>query len=212
MKESNLLAFLGVGLLCILAILTYPVEEQEQKRVFVSISEGTFSCREEWSKQQEQVESTTQEVVTAMAAVETQKMDQVRNLMLSKEDYDILLQIVEAEATGGSSKSKQMVANVVLNRVADEHFPDTVREVVFQKTQEGTAQFSPTEDGRFYSVQVTKATKRAVAAVLEGKDESQGALFFLNRATANSEARQWFDGKLQYLFDCGGHSFYGYEW
>ena len=55
MKESNLLAFLGVGLLCILAILTYPVEEQKQKRVFVSISEGTFSCREEWSKQQEQV-------------------------------------------------------------------------------------------------------------------------------------------------------------
>ena len=49
------------------------------------------------------------------------------------EDYYALLQIVEAEATGGDMKSKILIANVVLNRVKDSRFPDTIYEVVWEK-------------------------------------------------------------------------------
>ena len=69
----------------------------------------------------------------------------LKNQMASDE-YQTLLQIVEAEATGGDVTSKMMVAGVVLNRVRDSHFPDTIQEVVWQKDQ-----FQPTSDGRIYS-------------------------------------------------------------
>lgn len=134
-----------------------------------------------------------------------------RRLVLSEEDYNVLLRIVEAEATGGSLKSKKMVANVVLNRVADSHFPDTVSEVVFQICSDGTPQFSPITDGRFSSVKISKTTKKAVNKVLKGKDETKGALFFVNRKSASTRSLNWFDSKLDYLFECGGHSFYCYK-
>ncbi len=134
-----------------------------------------------------------------------------RDLVISEDDYNVLLRIVEAEATGGTITSKKMVANVVLNRVADSHFPDSVAEVVFQSGSDQTAQFSPIKDGRFYKVKVSKGTKRAVKAVLDGKDETGGALFFMNRKTASAKNVAWFDGKLRYLFDCGGHSYYAYR-
>ncbi|MDD5949210.1 MAG: cell wall hydrolase [Lachnospiraceae bacterium] len=134
-----------------------------------------------------------------------------RGIALSQEDYNVLLRIVEAEATGGTRKSKKMVANVVLNRVVDSHFPNTVSEVVYQRCSDGTPQFSPISDGRFFSVTVTDSTKKAVDQVLKGKDETDGALFFVNRNSASSRALAWFDSKLDYLFECGGHSFYCYK-
>ena len=54
---------------------------------------------------------------------------------LSEQDHDALLRIVEAEAGGEDSDGKLLVANVVLNRVNSEKFPDTVTEVVMQKEQ-----------------------------------------------------------------------------
>ena len=50
----------------------------------------------------------------------------------TEEDYNNLLRIVEAEATGGDVLSKMMVANVIINRVKHPYFPNTVSEVVFQ--------------------------------------------------------------------------------
>lgn len=134
-----------------------------------------------------------------------------RHLLLTKQDYESLIRIVEAEATGGTKQSKAMVADVVLNRVADEHFPNTVTEVVFQRGCNGVAQFSPIMDGRFQKITVSKETKCVVKKVLAGKDESSGALFFLNPRTSPSQNLQWFQNNLKYLFDCGGHSFYCYK-
>lgn len=134
-----------------------------------------------------------------------------RQLLLTKQDYLVLLRIVEAEATGGTEESKAMVANVVLNRVADEHFPNTVTDVVFQRGRNGVAQFSPITDGRFQKIEVTRETKNVVMQVLKGDDQSKGALFFLNPRTSAAANLQWFQGNLKYLFDCGGHSFYCYK-
>jgi N-acetylmuramoyl-L-alanine amidase len=98
---------------------------------------------------------------------------------MSSADYQALLQIVEAEATGGDLMSKMMVAGVVLNRVQDEHFPDAIYDVVWEDSQ-----FQPTMDGRIYSVTVTQETEEAVERVLAGEDYTQGALFFFSRDTS----------------------------
>ncbi|MFQ9393783.1 MAG: cell wall hydrolase [Lachnospiraceae bacterium] len=42
----------------------------------------------------------------------------------------------------------------------------------------GSAQFSPVEDGRIYSVEITEDTIQAVDQALEGEDYSQGAPLF----------------------------------
>lgn len=57
----------------------------------------------------------------------------VSDNQMSSDEYYTLLHIVEAEATGGDVMSKMMVAGVVLNRVKDSHFPDTICDVVWQK-------------------------------------------------------------------------------
>lgn len=122
---------------------------------------------------------------------------------MSEEDYYTLLHIVEAEATGGDLESKMMVAGVVLNRVRDSHFPDTIYDVVWQK-----AQFQPTSDGRIYSCEITDSTVNAVDRVLQGEDYSQGALFFFARDSADASSASWFDSSLVRIFEHGGHEYY----
>ncbi len=128
---------------------------------------------------------------------------------MSYNDYMTLLKIVEAEATGGDEKSKLLIANVVLNRVKDSRFPDTIYDVVWQRLS-GSAQFQPTADGRINTVSVTDSTIKAVAKALNGEDPSQGALFFLARAHSDKENVEWFDQNLVKLYEYGGHEFMTY--
>lgn len=126
---------------------------------------------------------------------------------ITNEDYENLLRIVEAEAGGEDRKGKILVANVILNRVMDEQFPDTITDVIFQQ-EEGVCQFSPIRDGRFYSVKVSDETVEAVNAALYGEDQSDGALYFMARAYADKEKAAWFDRNLTKLFTYGGHEFF----
>jgi N-acetylmuramoyl-L-alanine amidase len=122
---------------------------------------------------------------------------------LSAEDYRVLQRIVEAEAGGCDMTGRILVANVVLNRVQSDEFPDNVTDVVYQKSQ-----FSPVRDGNIDRCTVTDKTVEAVDRALAGEDYSQGALYFMNRSASYSRNVRWFDGKLTYLFQHGGHEFF----
>lgn len=126
---------------------------------------------------------------------------------LEEDEYQTLLRIVEAEAGGEDITGKILVANVVLNRVESNQFPDTVRGVVFQK-ENNMYQFSPIPDGRFNRVQISEETIEAVDRAINGEDLSQGALFFAARKSANPEKMKWFDNHLNRLFSYGGHEFF----
>lgn len=133
--------------------------------------------------------------------------EMVEGPVLSQEDYDNLLRIVEAEASGEDEKGKILVANVVMNRVEDEDFPDSVTEVIFQRNN-GVTQFSPVANGRFWKVTVSDETIEAVNKALCGEDYSQGALYFAARKYADSDNMRWFDENLEFLFEHGGHEFF----
>lgn len=128
-------------------------------------------------------------------------------IFLDEESIEILCRIVEAEAGTEDEKGRILVANVVMNRVESSRFPDTVKGVVFQKSG-GLYQFSPVANGRYYRVTVSEETREAVEKVLRGKDESQGALYFVNRYAANAEYMSWFDRKCTALFSYGRHEFF----
>lgn len=128
---------------------------------------------------------------------------------LSDTDYEVLLRIVQAEAGGEDEKGKMLVAGVVLNRVKNNKFPNTVKEVVFQNAN-GSYQFSPVANGSYYAVTVSEETKEAVDKVLKGEDITNGALYFAARKYADEEKMKWFDRCLTRLFAHGGHEFYTY--
>lgn len=150
---------------------------------------------------------TNQKKAAKEKAVETVAVNINKIGNYSKEEIAILQRIVEAEATGEDITGKMMVANVVLNRVADDEFPDTIEDVVFQR-DDGTYQFSPIKDKRYWSVSITEETKEAVNRVLGGEDYSNGALYFMCRSQANPNNVRWFDNNLTKVTSYGVHEFF----
>ena len=127
-----------------------------------------------------------------------------KNIYLKIKEYNVLLRIVEAEAGGEDITGKMLVANVIMNRVQNGRFPDTVTEVVYQKNANGKAQFSPTVNGRIDSVNVSQETVDAVERVLNGEDSSNGALYFRSVHSSGT----WHDNALRRVVEHGNHIFY----
>lgn len=146
-------------------------------------------------------------VSSGQRVVDYEVLEQTKKYQLSDKDYDALIRIVEAEAGGEDQDGKLLVANVVLNRVNSDLFPDNVLDVVMQREQ-GIAQFSPTVDGRYQNVRISEDTREAVERALYGEDISQGALYFCAREKADSDRLKWFDRKLTRLFSYGNHEFF----
>ena len=115
----------------------------------------------------------------------------------------ILERIVEAESGDQTIKGRQMVANVILNRMKSEKFPNSVREIVFARRQ-----FSPVSNGSYYRVKVSSQTKKAVEKALKEKDNTNGALYFMYRAGSDSSNVSWFDRELTKLCEYGCHEFF----
>lgn len=125
-----------------------------------------------------------------------------RRISYTDEDYQVLLRIVQAEAGICDKKGKILVANVIINRVLSDEFPDSVKAVVYEPSQ-----FQPVSNGAINSARVTAETIECVNRALEGEDYSNGALYFMNRKGSGSAA-SWFDRHLNYLFSHDGHEFF----
>lgn len=144
-----------------------------------------------------QSESTRQ--IQTKVEKETIKAD-IPEPILPVEEYKALCRIVQAEAGNQDAEGKQLIANVVLNRVKNEDFPDTVQEVILQDNG-GITQFSPTKNGSYHAAEISVDTMAAVNRAIAGEDLSGGALYF----KAGSETH-W--GGLQFLFQHGDHVFF----
>ena len=150
-----------------------------------------------------ETEIPTEETAEQVVVEETPEALTGNSFSLEDQEYQVLLKIVEAEAGCEDTEGRMLVANVVMNRVRNGNFPNTVTEVVYQR-QDGTAQFSPVSDGRIGTVNVSQGTIDAVARVMNGEDISQGALFFRSVRSRSG----WFDQKLSRVLEHGNHIFY----
>lgn len=175
-------------------------EEEERGRMARQAQEA--AAAKERAAAEDSGAAETAEEAAQEAAAETDRIYEV-----SEEDYDALLRLVEAEASGEDIKGKLLVANVVLNRVKSGVFPDTIKEVIYQR-QNGRAQFSPVATGKIDRVAVSEETVEAVERALCGEDESAGALYFVAPAYADAGNHQWFRDNLTLLFSYEGHEFY----
>ena len=113
-----------------------------------------------------------------------------------------LSRIISSEAKGESLVGQIAVGNVVLNRVRDKSYPNTIYGVIFDR-KHGT-QFSPVAIGTIYDTPTASAII-AAKICLEGYTVSEDILFFMNPNIATSS---WIAKNRKYAFTIGNHSFY----
>jgi hypothetical protein len=93
-------------------------------------------------------------------------------------DLETLSKIVQVESSDGSMEMKLAIANVVLNRVKSNRFPNTVADVIYQKDVH--VQFPPAHRDSFKTVEPSLYTKIAAKNALEGLNNIDECLFFNN--------------------------------
>lgn len=152
-------------------------------------------------------------VETYLAKIEHQKMllDSMENndedeyiVDLNDKDLYILEAVVYGEAAGEPMEGKIAVAAVVLNRLKDSRFPNTIKEIVYQDKQ-----FSCVWSVKslFHIYTGNKEVEEAVKRALKGEDPTNGALYFCNPKYSKKEALKWF-ATLEYICTIGNHNFY----
>lgn len=120
------------------------------------------------------------------------------------EDSYLLAKIAMAEAEGCNIKCKERVILVVLNRVWDDRFPDTVYDVIHENYN-GVYQFTPIQNGRWDRVEPNEECYQAVENIMKNPyDESEGALYF--ESCENED--NWHSQNLEYLYEADGIRFY----
>ena len=117
--------------------------------------------------------------------------------MYDSETVVWLARIIHAESGNQSLEGKIAVGNVVMNRVNDPLFPNTLYDVLFQKNQ-----FSPASSGSIYK-DPNWESQVAAMLVLDGAQVVPEALFF-NGAGARSYASK----HRAYVTTIGNHDFY----
>jgi len=89
------------------------------------------------------------------------------------EDLYLLAQIIHAEAKGEPYEGKLAVGNVIHNRVKSKQFPNSIRDVIFQK-----GQFQPVMNGSIYN----DPSEESIRAAMESYHTNiiGPALYFYN--------------------------------
>ncbi len=124
----------------------------------------------------------------------------------SKEDLNWLSKIVSAESRGEKFSAQVDVANVIINRVSSQQYPNNIYDVIFDN--KNGVQFTPTINGHIYK-EPTLSSYLAALEVLENTTfattKNQDALFFINPVTAKSS---WVHNNRGFAFANGNHNFY----
>lgn len=129
------------------------------------------------------------------------KDDATWTYVLNEEELLLLRKIVMAEAEGEPYEGKVAVANVVLNRLRSANYPDTIKEVIYQKSQ-----FSPVWNGRLNKVKPNEDTIHAVNEALNGRKEvSDDTYYFLSLKLATDLTIARTKDEAQVI---GNHTFY----
>jgi N-acetylmuramoyl-L-alanine amidase len=109
-------------------------------------------------------------------------------------EMELIAQLVQAEAGNQSLEGKRLVVDVILNRVADPRFPDTVEEVIFQP-----GQFSVVRNGAFEKAAWhMQETDFAAVAIEYEMHTNEEVLYFNNCSDVCGEGEP---------FKVGGHWF-----
>lgn len=118
----------------------------------------------------------------------------------TEEEFEWLAKIIYAEANDEPYTGLVAVGAVVLNRVEDPYFPNSIYDVIFQPSQ-----FTPVKTGRIYEIMPDAEAYQAAEDALMGVNPVEGALFFNNPKTSKYSS---FFNSRQVVAIIGNHRFY----
>ena len=96
-------------------------------------------------------------------------------------DLNLLSRLVYGEARGEPYTGQVAVAAVVLNRVKNSSFPNTIAGVIYQK-----GAFDVVSDGQI-NLTPNDTAKKAAQDALNGWDPTNGAIYYFNPSTATNK-------------------------
>ena len=129
--------------------------------------------------------------------IKSLKQNKKEVINITNEDLLLLSKLVTGEARGESYEGQIAVAAVVINRVKDPRFPDSIKDVIYQKNA-----FSVVNDGSI-NMEPTESAYNAAIEALYGKDPTDKAVFFWNPDIATCK---WIKTLNPYL-KIGNHVF-----
>ena len=115
----------------------------------------------------------------------------------SSSDIYLLAKCVHAEARGEPYVGQVAVAAVILNRVKDPNFPNTISGVVYQPWA-----FTAVHDGQI-NLEPNQSAYNAATDAMNGWDPTYGCIYYYNPTTATS---QWIFSR-QTVITIGKHVF-----
>ena len=117
---------------------------------------------------------------------------------ITDEEFELLARVIHGEARGEPFIGQVAVGAVVINRVLDPYFPNTIREVIYQSNQ-----FSCVNDGQI-NLKPNSSAYKAAREALNGTDPTMGSLYFYNPRTAKFQ--WWFETRRKTV-TIGNHVF-----
>lgn len=121
----------------------------------------------------------------------------------TQEDLTWLSRIISAESQGESLTGQVAVGNVVLNRVASEKFPNTIREVIFDTKD--AVQFEPVANGTIYDEPAASSVLAARLVLGGTKAVPEDCMYFFAPALSQGT---WIRQNCTYHTTIGCHQFY----
>jgi N-acetylmuramoyl-L-alanine amidase len=117
-------------------------------------------------------------ISNGLAVTQTSTVNEASSVM-NQEELEWLAKMIYCEARGESIEGQIAVGAVILNRVENEQFPNSVKEVVLEKSN-GYYQFSPAASGAIYSAVPDDVNMEAALRAAKGEDPTNGSLYFFN--------------------------------
>ena len=134
---------------------------------------------------------------------------------VNAEDYDLehLAEAIYFEARSEPLACQIIVAQVILNRVHQERYPDTIKEVIHQRNNNNVCQYSYFCDGkpdRLVDSRAEIVAYQAASFALEQDaiDFSEGADHYY----AHDIVIPYWSRAMKNSFVCGGHTFGKLSW
>lgn len=117
----------------------------------------------------------------------------------TEEEFEMLAKIIWAEARGESYEGKVAVGAVILNRLKDPKYPNSIKEIIFAPKQ-----FEPVSNGMFLKAKPTTEEYLAAVEAFNGVDPTMGATSFYAPSLVISK---WHES-LTYTTTIGVHRFF----
>ena len=177
-----------------------------RRRIFYTVCIAIMSlivigCMNGCEKKEEPAEVAAAETKSELAVKTSKKVSRYSEIHIEEWEIDEMAAIIYLEARNQSAKGQQAVAEVILNRVLYDGFPDSVYEVIHEGESKGVVQFTTVK--YLDEAKPTETQYKAINAALYGEPILPLDVVFFSRNGENDNV--W--GKIEDHVFC-----YAYKW